>query len=138
MENNTKLKIVIPFLLFGFGVMSIPTFSGDKYVYIPPEAKQWKVKPTYFHAVPEQTDSRFWETKDGTDIRTLNLYDTTYIAVPQSKWNKTRKFRYCAINNKPCKVIDVLNRRYNRHDRIDVLVPENESYPEDSIIVEFF
>ena len=83
----------------------------------------WTVRPTYFHAVPEQTDSRWWETADGSDVRHFHYGDTIYIAVPQDMWKRARSYNKIFIGDMPAKVVDKLNRRYNGHDRIDILLP---------------
>lgn len=85
--------------------------------------REWTVRPTWFHAVPAQTDARWWETADGSDVRNLNFLDTIYIAVPQDMWHRARKFEKIWIGDMPAKVVDKLNRRYNGHDRIDILLP---------------
>lgn len=118
----------------------IETASATTAVVVSPPPKKllWKVRPTYYHAVAPQTDERYWETADGSDVRTFNFRDTIYIAVPQNKWS-LRKFKNCYIGEMPCRIVDKLNKRYNRHNRIDILLPNKQRLStSDSTLVELW
>lgn len=105
----------------------------------PPKKLLWKVRPTYYHAVASQTDERYWETADGSDVRGFSFQDTIYIAVPQSKWKRLRKYKNCYIGDMPCKIVDKLNNRYNKHNRIDILLPKKQKLStSDSTLVELW
>ena len=107
-------------------------------VSAPPKKVLWKVRPTYYHAVPSQTDERYWETADGSDVRKFSFRDTIYIAVPQNRWH-LRKYKNCYIGDMPCRICDKLNKRYNRHNRIDVLLPNGQKLStSDSTLVELW
>lgn len=103
-----------------------------------PERLLWKVRPTYYHAEPSQTDERYWETADGSNVNDFYFRDTIYIAVPQNRWY-LRKYKNCYIGDMPCKIVDKLNKRYNRHNRIDILLPNKQKLStSDSTLVELW
>lgn len=140
-------KAIAAFILFaGMFYPNVPTWSDQMPTTTTTlqkkKIKKWRVRPTYYHAVAAQTDSRFWETADGSNVNDFFYEDTIYIAVPQSKWKALRKYQFCNIvdyDNMPCKIVDVLNQRYNKHNRIDVLLQKGETLSSsDSVTVNLY
>lgn len=101
-------------------------------------AIKWHVRSTYYHAVPSQTNSRFWETASGRNVNGFSLSDTIYLAVPQNMYKELRGYRVCRIEDKPCRIEDKMNRRYNGADIVDVLVGKGQRYENDSITILFY
>jgi len=135
---RTAIIIALLHLPIVAGFQSCTDFENNRQgyddgVFVPYHAYRVQVRATWYYAVPNQTDSRWWEPKDNkVDIRRLNPRDTAYIAVTQDRWS-LRKYKNCYIDGSvPCVIIDVLNRRYNGEDIIDILLPKGERLSKDS------
>lgn len=95
-----------------------------------------KVRFTYYHSVPEQTQGNPKITASGRHVDGFS-YDTLYIAVPQNKYQALKKYSYCFIGSMPCLVVDKFARKHNGKPKIDVWRPNGQKFPIDSGIIVF-